>query len=162
VTENDVLLAKASNAVAIGFSTKADNSANAAAKREEVQIKIYSIIYELIDQVKESMQGLLDPEVRESKIGEAVVKKVFKLSKFPVAGCVVESGRLLRSARARVIRRNQSVYDGAFVTLKRFQDEVSEVRAGMECGVRLGKFDEYAEGDIIECYELEKVTQQLE
>jgi translation initiation factor IF-2 len=162
VTENDVLLAKASNAVAIGFNTKADNSANAAAKREEVQIKIYSIIYELIDQVKESMQGLLDPEVRESKIGEAEVKKVFKLSKYPVAGCVVESGRLLRSARARVIRRNQSVYDGAFVTLKRFQDEVSEVRAGMECGVRLGKFDEYAEGDIIECYELEKVTQQLE
>jgi translation initiation factor IF-2 len=162
VTENDVLLAKASNAVAIGFNTKADNSANAAAKREEVQIKIYSIIYELIDQVKESMQGLLDPEVRESKIGEAEVRKVFKLSKYPVAGCVVESGRLLRSARARVIRRNQSVYDGAFVTLKRFQDEVSEVRAGMECGVRLGKFDEYAEGDIIECYELEKVTQQLE
>jgi len=162
VTENDVLLAKASHAVVIGFSTKADNSANAAAKKEEVQIKLFSIIYELIDQVKESMQGLLDPEVRESKIGEAIVKQVFQLSKFPVAGCVVESGRLLRSARARVVRRNQSVYDGGFVTLKRFQDEVAEVRAGMECGVRLGKFDEYAEGDVIECYELEKVSQQLE
>ncbi|MEO0454201.1 MAG: translation initiation factor IF-2 [Verrucomicrobiota bacterium] len=162
VTENDVLLAKASSAVVIGFSTKVDNAANAASKKEEVQIKVFSIIYELIDQVKESMQGLLDPEVRESKIGEAIVKKVFKLSKFPVAGCVVESGRLVRSARARVTRRRQTVYDGGFATLKRFQDEASEVRAGMECGVRLGKFDDYEEGDTIECYELEKVAQKLE
>ncbi|MEM6822460.1 MAG: translation initiation factor IF-2 [Verrucomicrobiota bacterium] len=161
ISENDVLLAKASNAVIIGFNTKTENNAANAAKKESVQIKLYSIIYELIDQVEESMQGLLDPEERESIIGKAVVKKVFKLSKFPVAGCVVESGRISRTARARVLRRNQPIYDGGVATLKRFQDEVNEVRAGMECGIRLGKFNEYEEGDIIECYELEKVAQSL-
>lgn len=162
ITENDVLLAKASSGVVIGFNTKTENNAANAAKREEVQIKLYSIIYELLDQVKESMQGLLDPEERENIIGQATVRKVFTLSKFPVAGCVVESGRVTRSARARVLRRNQPIYDGGVVTLKRFQDDVNEVRAGMECGVRLGKFNDYEQGDIIQCYELEKIAQTLE
>ncbi|MEM1157426.1 MAG: translation initiation factor IF-2 [Verrucomicrobiota bacterium] len=161
ISENDVLLAKASNAVVLGFNTKTENNAASAAKKEEVQIKLYSIIYELLDQVKESMEGLLDPEERESIIGHASVKKVFKLTKFPVAGCVVDSGRVTKSARARVLRRKQPIYDGGVVTLKRFQDDVNEVRAGMECGIRLGKFNEYEEGDIIECYELEKVAQSL-
>jgi len=107
------------------------------------------------------MEGLLDPEERENVIGHASVKKVFKLTKFPVAGCVVDSGRVTKSARARVLRRKQPIYDGGVVTLKRFQDDVNEVRAGMECGIRLGKFNEYEEGDIIECYELEKVAQSL-
>jgi len=162
ISENDVLLAKASEAVVIGFGTKTETNAANAAKREDIQIKLYSIIYELIDQVRDSMQGLLDPEERETVIGKAAVKKVFKLSKYPVAGCVVESGRVSRSARARVLRRNQPIYDGGIVTLKRFQDDVNEVRAGMECGIRLGKFDDYEEGDVIECYELEKVAQVLE
>jgi translation initiation factor IF-2 len=161
ISVNDVLLAKASEAVIIGFGTKVDNAANAEAKKQKVQIKLYSIIYELIDQVKEAMAGLLDPELRESSVGKATVKKVFELSKFPVAGCVVEQGRILRSGRARVIRRGQSVYDGAIQTLKRFQDEVNEVRAGMECGIRLGNFDDYMENDTIECYLLEKVPQSL-
>ncbi|MGF1678341.1 MAG: translation initiation factor IF-2 [Candidatus Methylacidiphilales bacterium] len=162
ISENDVLLAKASRAVVIGFNTKTENNAANTAKKEEVQIKLYSIIYELLDQVKESMQGLLDPEERESVIGQASVKKVFTLSKFPVAGCVVDSGRINKAARARVMRRRQPIYDGGVVTLKRFQDDVNEVRAGMECGIRLGKFNDYEEGDIIECYELEKVPQSLE
>lgn len=161
ISVNDVLLAKASEAVIIGFGTKVDNAANAEAKKQEVQIKLYSIIYELIDQVKEAMAGLLDPEVRESSVGKALVKKVFELSKFPVAGCLVEQGRILRSGRARVIRRGQPVYDGGVQTLKRFQDDVNEVRAGMECGIRLGNFDDYMENDIIECYILEKVPQTL-
>jgi translation initiation factor IF-2 len=161
ISVNDVLLAKASEAVIIGFGIKVDNAANAEAKKQQVQIKLYSIIYELIDQVKEAMVGLLDPELRESSIGKATVKKVFALSKFPVAGCVVEQGRIIRSGRARVIRRGQSVYDGAIQTLKRFQDEVNEVRAGMECGIRLGNFDDYMENDTIECYLLEKVPQTL-
>jgi translation initiation factor IF-2 len=161
ISENDVLLAKASSAVVLGFNTKTENNAANAAKKEEVQIKLFSIIYELLDQVKESMEGLLDPEERENIIGHASVKKVFKLSTFPVAGCVVDSGRVTKSARARVVRRKQPIYDGGVVTLKRFQDDVNEVRAGMECGIRLGKFNEYEEGDIIECYELEKVAQTL-
>jgi translation initiation factor IF-2 len=107
------------------------------------------------------MVGLLDPELRETQLGIAVVKQVFSLSKFPVAGCSVSTGRIVRNARARVVRRKQPIYDGAVQTLKRFQDEASEVRAGLECGLRLGDFNDYEEGDIIECYQLEKVAQSL-
>jgi translation initiation factor IF-2 len=161
ISESDILLAKASGAVVIGFNTKTENSAAAAAKRENVQIKLFSIIYELIDQVKEAMTGLLDPETRETVIGTALVKQVFQLSKYPVAGCIVQNGRIARTGRARVLRRKQPIYDGGIQTLKRFQDEVAEVRAGMECGLRLGDFNEYQADDIIECYQLEKFAQTL-
>lgn len=161
ITESDILLAKASKAIVVGFNTKTENSAANAAKREEIQIKLYSIIYELIDQIKEAMAGLLDPEIREGKLGHALIKQVFELSKFKVAGCMVQNGRLVRSARARVLRKGQPIYDGGFQTLKRFQDEASEVRSGLECGVRLGDFNDYQEGDIVECYQLEKVPQSL-
>jgi translation initiation factor IF-2 len=161
INESDVVLAKASHAVVIGFNTKTDNAGANAAKREGVQIKLYSIIYELFDQVKEAMAGLLDPELREQIIGTVLVKKVFSLSKYPVAGCSVQNGRVTRNARARVMRRKQPIYDGGIQTLKRFQDDVSEVRSGMECGIRLGDFTEYEEGDIIECYLFEKFPQTL-
>jgi translation initiation factor IF-2 len=161
ISESDILLAKASQAVVIGFNTRTDNAAANAAKREGVQIKLFSIIYELIDQVKEAMVGLLDPELRETPLGSALVKQVFQLSKYPVAGCTVSSGRIVRNARARVMRKRQPIYDGAVATLKRFQDDASEVRAGLECGIRLGDFDEYLADDIIECYQLEKFTQTL-
>ncbi len=161
ITESDILLAAASNAVVIGFNTRTEPQAASAAKRETVQIKLYSIIYELIDQVKEAMAGLLDPVLRESPIGTAVVKQVIRLSKFPVAGCAVQSGRISKSARARVVRGRQPIYDGGIVTLKRFQDDVNEVRQGLECGVRLGDFNDYEPGDLIECYQLEKLAQGL-
>jgi translation initiation factor IF-2 len=161
ISESDILLAKASQAVVIGFNTRTDNSAANAAKREGVQIKLFSIIYELIDQVKEAMVGLLDPELRETSLGTALVKQVFQLSKFPVAGCSVQNGRIVRNGRARVLRRRQPIYDGAVVTLKRFQDDAAEVRAGLECGIRLGDFNDYLADDIIECYQLEKVAQTL-
>jgi translation initiation factor IF-2 len=161
ISESDILLAKASNAVVIGFNTRTDNAAANAAKREGVQIKLFSIIYELIDQVKEAMVGLLDPELRESALGTALVKQVFTLSKYPVAGCSVQSGRIVRNGRARVLRKRQPIYDGAVVTLKRFQDDAAEVRAGLECGIRLGDFNDYEVDDIIECYQLEKFTQTL-
>jgi len=161
ISESDILLAKASGAVVIGFNTRTDNSAANAAKREGVQIKLYSIIYELIDQVKESMAGLLDPELRETALGTALVKQVFQLSKFPVAGCSVLSGRIVRNARARVMRKRQPIYDGQVVTLKRFQDDAAEVRAGLECGIRLGDFNDYLADDTIECYQLEKFAQTL-
>jgi translation initiation factor IF-2 len=161
ITESDVLLSTASDAVIIGFGVKLENSAANAAKREGVQIKLYSIIYELIDQIKEAMAGLLDPELRESVIGHAEVRQVFDLTKGVVAGCAVSDGRIVRTARARILRRRQAIYDGGIATLRRFQDDVKEVRTGLECGIKLGDFNEYEPGDIIECYQLEKFKQAL-
>jgi translation initiation factor IF-2 len=161
ISESDMLLASASNAVVVGFNVKVESNAVTAAKREGVQVKLYSIIYELIDQMKEAMAGLLDPEHRESVIGHAEVKQVFQLSRGIVAGCLVTDGRIARTARARVLRRRQPVYDGGLSTLRRFQDDVKEVRSGLECGIKLGDFNEYQVGDIIECYQLEQIAQKL-
>ena len=161
ISESDVLLASASNAVIVGFNVKTENQAAAAAKREGIQIKLFSIIYELLDQVKEAMVGMLDPEIREAVTGHAEVRQVFLLSKGTVAGCFVTDGRIIRTGRARVLRKRQPIYDGGLATLRRFQDDVKEVRAGVECGCKLGDFNEYEVGDIIECYTLEKIAQQL-
>ena len=161
ISESDILLASASNAVVVGFNIKVESMAVNIAKREVVQVKLYSIIYELIDQMKEAMAGLLDPEHRETVIGHAEVKQIFKLSKGIVAGCLVTDGRIARTARARVLRRRQPVYDGGLSTLRRFQDDVKEVRVGLECGIKLGDFSEYQVGDIIECYQLEAFAQKL-
>lgn len=161
ITESDVLLSSASDAVIIGFGIKVENSANNAARKEGVQIKLFSIIYELADQMRDAMQGMLDPEVREAVIGHAEVKQLFDLTKGMVAGSLVTDGRMSRSARARVVRGKQAVYDGSLTTLRRFTEDVKEVRAGLECGIRLGDYSEYEVGDIIECYTLEKVAQTL-
>ena len=161
VSESDILLASASNAVVIGFNVKVENMAVTAAKSEGVQIKLYSIIYELIDQIKDAMAELLDPELRETVIGHAEVKQVFELSRGIVAGCLVTDGRIARVGRARVLRKRQPVYDGGISTLRRFQDDVKEVRSGLECGIKLGDFSEYQVGDIIECYQLEAIAQKL-
>ncbi|MDB6152830.1 MAG: infB [Chthoniobacteraceae bacterium] len=161
ITESDVLLAAASNAVVIGFNVKTESSAANTARSEGVQLKLYSIIYELIDQVKEAMAGMLEPENRETVIGHAEVKKVFELSKGLVAGSLVTDGRIARVGRARVLRGRQPIYDGALATLRRFTEDVKEVRSGLECGIKLGDFTEYEPGDIIECYTLEKVAQKL-
>ena len=157
ITESDILLASASDAIIIGFNTKLESKAVSIAKREGVQVKLFSIIYELIDQVREAMLGMLDPETRENVIGHAQIKEVFKLSSGRVGGSVVTDGRLERKARARVLRGGQAVYDGGFQTLRRFKDDVKEVRKGLECGIRLGNFNDYMKDDVIECYELEKL-----
>jgi len=162
ISESDILLATASDAIVVGFGVKTENSAANAAKREGVQIKLYSIIYELIDQIKEAMAGMLEPELRENVIGHAEVRQVFDLTKGMVAGCMVTDGRITRTGRARVLRRNQPIYDGGISTLRRFKDDVKEVRNGFECGIKLGDYDEYEVGDIIEAYTLEKVAQKLE
>src|SRR6266576_158429 len=161
ISESDILLASASDAVVVGFNVKVEAMAVPVAKREAVQVKLYSINYELIDQIKDSMAELLDPEHRETVIGHAEVKQIFKLSKGIVAGCLVTDGRIARTARARVLRKRQPVYDGGLSTLRRFQDDVKEVRVGLECGIKLGDFNEYQVGDIIECYQLEAVAQKL-
>jgi translation initiation factor IF-2 len=161
ITESDVILASASKAVILGFHTRVDTAAAELAKREGVQIKLYAIIYELIDQVKEAMAGLLDPLLKEAVFGVAEVRKVFALSKGGnVAGCVIASGRIVRG-KARIMRRKNLIYEGIIHTLRRFQDEVNEVRAGMECGIRLEGFDDFQPGDTIECYNIEKVVQKL-
>ncbi|HEV8542528.1 MAG TPA: translation initiation factor IF-2, partial [Verrucomicrobiae bacterium] len=161
ITESDVVLSSASKAIILGFHTRIDNGVSDAAKREGVQIKLYAIIYELIDQVKEAMAGLLDPLTREVVIGSAEVRKIFALSKGGnVAGCVVASGRIVKG-KMRVMRRKGLIYEGVSLTLRRFQDEVNEVRAGMECGIRLDGFDDFQAGDAIECYTLEKIPQKL-
>jgi translation initiation factor IF-2 len=161
ISESDILLASASNAVVVGFNVKVESMAVPAAKREGVQVKLYSIIYELLDQIKEAMAGLLEPEHRETVIGHADVKQVFQLSRGIVAGCLVTDGRVARTARARVLRKRQPVYDGGISTLRRFQDDVKEVRSGLECGIKLGDFSEYQVGDVIECYQLEAIAQKL-
>jgi len=161
ISESDILLASASDAVVVGFNVKVEAMAVSATKREGVQIKLYSIIYELLDQIKDAMAGLLEPELRETVIGHAEVKQIFKLSRGIVAGCLVTDGRILRAARARVLRKRQPVYDGGISTLHRFQDDVKEVRSGLECGIKLGVFGEYEVGDVIECYQLEQIAQKL-
>ena len=161
VTLHDVQLAASTDGIILGFHTRVDSSAAESAKREGVQIKLYAIIYELIDQVKDAMAGMLDPLLKEVIVGQAEVRKLFELSKGgTVAGCAVTTGRLVRG-KMRVRRKNLVIYEGISLTLKRFQDEVSEVRAGMECGVRLDGFDDFQELDVIECYSTEKVTQRL-
>jgi len=161
ISESDILLASASDAVVVGFNVKVEAMAVSATKREGVQIKLYSIIYELLDQIKDAMAGLLEPELRETVIGHAEVKQIFKLSRGIVAGCLVTDGRILRAARARVLRKRQPVYDGGISTLHRFQDDVKEVRSGLECGIKQGVFGEYEVGDVIECYQLEQIAQKL-
>jgi translation initiation factor IF-2 len=161
ISENDVALASASSAIILGFHTRVDSTAAEKAKHAGVQIKLYAIIYELIDQVKEAMAGLLDPEARETITGVAEVRQVFELSKgVPVAGCMVTSGRIVRG-KVRVRRHKDVIYEGIAQSLRRFQDEVNEVRSGMECGIRIEGYSEFQVGDTIECYAIEKVAAKL-
>ena len=161
ITENDVALASASKAVILGFHTRLDSTAAEKAKHANVQVKLYAIIYELIDQVKDSMAGLLDPDTKDVVVGSAEVRQVFELSKgIPVAGCMVSSGRIVRG-KVRVRRKKDIIYEGVTQSLRRFQDEANEVRAGMECGIRIEGFGEFQVGDAIECYAIEKVAAKL-
>ncbi|MFT4177286.1 MAG: translation initiation factor IF-2 [Luteolibacter sp.] len=161
ITESDVTYAASTDAVILGFNVKVEAKAVKAAKAGNVEIKLFSIVYELIDQCRDAMLGMLEPLTRESLLGHAEVRQVFKLSRGRAAGSFVTDGRIHRKAHARVVRGGIPVFDGRMSTLRRFQEEVEEVRNGYECGIRLGEFNEYQEGDIIECYKLEKVPQTL-
>jgi len=161
ITESDIQYASSTDAFVIGFNVKVEAKAVKSAKASGVEVKLFSVVYELIDQVREAMLGLLEPLTRENPIGHAEVRQVFKLSRGRAAGSFVTDGKIHRKAHARVIRDGIPVFDGKMSTLRRFQDEVEEVRTNFECGIRLGEFNEYQEGDIIECYELEKIPQTL-
>jgi translation initiation factor IF-2 len=157
ITENDVLLASASKAVIIGFRVKTESGVTDAAKREGVAIKLYTVIYELLDQIEQSLEGLAKPVVSETVIGHAEIKQLFELSKGTmIAGCVVTDGRIARSGRIRVLRRDDVQFEGRLSSLRHFQNDVREVKAGQECGLRVDNFSGYQEGDIIECYVVEK------
>lgn len=161
ITESDVHLASASRGIILGFHTRIDVGVSDIAKREGVQIKLYSIIYELIDEVKEAMAGLLDPILKENIIGVAEVRKIFELSKGgKIAGCAVTTGRITRG-KARIMRRKSLIYEGAIAALRRFQDEVNEVRSGMECGIRMEGFGEFQVGDTIESFVIERIMPKL-
>ena len=161
LNESDVMLASASNAVLIGFHTRLDAGVSDIAKREKVQIKFYAVIYELIDEVREAMAGLLDPITKARVNGVAEIRKIFEISKGGrVAGCVISQGKFERG-KVRVYRNRNMIYEGTTQSLRRFQDEVNEVRAGMECGIRVDRFNDFQEGDTIESYSLEEVAQEL-
>lgn len=156
ITENDVLLAAASQAIIVGFHTRVNPGVNAAAKREKVEIRLYSIIYELLEDIREALTGRLAPEKREKIVGEARILKIFDVSKGPkVCGGMVESGAARVGAKARVFRDQEMIYNGAVKSLRRFQDDVKEVKAGLECGIRLDNFLDFVEHDRIQFYEVE-------
>jgi translation initiation factor IF-2 len=162
ITESDVLLAAASDAVIIGFHTKPDQRAAELASKEKVDVRLYDIIYEAVADVKDAMSGLLAPEIRETATGSAEVRQVFRTTKSGViAGCMVLSGNIQRSARARLVREGQVVWDGKIASLRRFRDDVREVAAGYECGIGLEGRDDIREKDLIESYVLEEVARRL-
>jgi translation initiation factor IF-2 len=162
ITESDVLLARASGAIIVGFHVRPDSNARAAADRERVEIRTYRIIYEAVEEVKLAMEGLLAPEKKEVELGEAEVRQVFKIAKIgTIAGCFVRSGVIPRTGRVRVIRNGVEAYDGTLASLKRFKDDVREVREGFECGIGIENFNDVKVGDLIESYRIEEVARSL-
>jgi len=162
ITESDVGLAGASNAVIVGFNVRANPQARAAARQEKVDIRYYSIIYDLIDDMKQLLGGMLAPEVRENIIGYADVREVFSISKVgKVAGCYVTEGLIRRGTKCRLLRDQVVVFDGNLKTLRRFKDDVREVQNAFECGIAFESYNDIKQGDVIECYEVEEVQRTL-
>jgi translation initiation factor IF-2 len=163
ITESDILLARTAAAIIIGFHVRPDNNARTAAEREGVEIKLYRIIYEAVADVRAAMEGMLRPEEREVVLGEATVREVFKISRVgTIAGCSVRSGIINRQGRVRVVRDGVEVFDGVIASLRRFKDDVREVREGFECGIGVENFNDIKAGDVIECYRKEQVARTLE
>ncbi|PYO08033.1 MAG: translation initiation factor IF-2 [Gemmatimonadetes bacterium] len=162
ITESDILLARASGAIIVGFHVRPDNNARAAAEREGVEIKLYKIIYEAVEDVRAALEGMLRPEEKEVVLGEAEVRELFKVPRMGViAGCSVRSGVINRQGRIRVIRDGVEVYDGNIGSLRRFKDDVKEVREGFECGIGIENFNDIKVGDVLECYRKEQVARTL-
>jgi translation initiation factor IF-2 len=163
ITESDILLAKASGAIVLGFHVRPDSNARAAAEREQVDVRTYRIIYEAVEDVRNALEGLLKPEERETVLGEAEVLQLFKVSKVgTIAGCAVRSGTIQRTAKARIIRDGSTVYTGNLSSLKRFKDDVREVREGLECGIGIENFNDLKVGDRIESFRMEEIKRTLQ
>jgi len=163
ITESDVLLGKASGAIILGFHVRPDANARAAAERESVDVRTYRIIYEAVEDVRAALEGLLKPEEREQILGEAEVLQTFKVSKVgTIAGCVVRTGVMQRTAKVRVVRDGTLIYTGGIASLKRFKDDVKEVREGLECGIGIENFNDVKVGDRIEAFRIEEVKRTLQ
>jgi len=162
INESDVLLAAASNAIVLGFNVRPERNAAAAAEQEKVDIQLHTIIYEVVDQIKKAMSGLLAPVYKEVYKGKAEVREIFKVSKIgTVAGSLVLDGSFARDANCRLLRDNVVVHTGKVGSLRRFKDDVSEVRSGMECGITLDNYNDVQPGDIIEAYGLQRVAVEV-
>ncbi|KKC29594.1 MAG: translation initiation factor IF-2 [Caldanaerobacter subterraneus] len=158
ITETDVMLASASNAIIIGFNVRPETNAKALAEKEKVEIKLYRIIYDAIEDVKAAMKGMLEPKYKEVELGRAEVRAVFKIPGVGnVAGCYVLNGKITRNADVRIVRDGIVIYEGKIASLKRFKDDVREVQQGFECGIGIEKFNDIKEGDIIEAYTMEEI-----
>jgi len=156
-----VLLASASNAIVIGFNVRPDRNAAEVADREKVDIRLHSVIYNVVDEMKKAMAGLLDPTFKEVRMGSAAVREIFRVPKFgTIAGCMVTDGRITRAGdtQARLLRDNVVIYEGKIGSLRRFKDDVSEVRSGFECGIGFEKFNDIKVGDVIEVFATERVV----
>jgi translation initiation factor IF-2 len=163
ITESDIALAVASDALIVGFNLRPDGQVEKLAESEGVSINVYRIIYELIADVKAAMEGLLDPDLKEKIIGKAVVKQVFKLSSHgTISGCSIIEGKIQRGAKVRLLRDNVIVFEGNITSLKRFKDDVKEVDKGYECGIGLENFSDIKVGDAIENFVSEKIARKLE
>ncbi len=162
ITESDVTLANASKALIVGFNVRANSQARDMAKRDGVEIRYYSIIYNVIDDVKAALTGMLSPDLREKFLGNAQIQQVFNITRVgKVAGCKVTEGIVKRGAKVRLLRDNVVIHEGTLKTLKRLKDEVKEVREGFECGMAFENYDDIKEGDVIECFEMEEIARQL-
>jgi translation initiation factor IF-2 len=162
ITESDVILAHASGAAIIGFNVRANAQARERARREGVEIRYYNIIYNVIDDVRAVLSGMLVPETRERFLGNAEILEVFNISKIgKVAGCRVTEGLVRRGAKVRLVRDDVVIHEGELSTLKRFKDEVREVQSGQECGMAFTNYQDIQKGDTIECYEVETIRRSL-
>jgi translation initiation factor IF-2 len=162
ISESDITLAEASGAIILGFNVRAHKEAREAAERAGIEIRYYNIIYDLVDDVKAAMSGLLAPTLREERLGEAQILEVFNVSKVgKVAGCRVLDGVVQRGAHVRLIRDNVVIHEGRLSQLKRFKDDAREVTAGQDCGMAFENYQDMRQGDIIECYRVEEVKRTL-
>lgn len=162
VTTNDVMLASASDAIVIGFNVRPERTARELAEEEQIDLRLYTVIYELVDDVKKAMVGLLEPVYREEELGQAEVRQVFRVPKVgAVAGCFVTSGTINRNAKVRLLRDNVVVHQGSIGSLKRFKDDTTEVREGFECGIGLEGYQDIKDGDVIEAYRIVEVAPEL-
>ncbi len=162
INSSDVILAAASNALILGFHVTSDERAKELLAQEGVEMRTYSVIYELANDVKAALEGMLEPKLKKVFLGRVEVRKVFKVSRSgTIAGCFVSKGKITRSASVTLVRNGEAIFEGNISSLKRFKDDVREVAEGFECGIALGGFDSYQEGDIIEAYEIEKIARKL-
>lgn len=163
ISESDISLAQASNALIIAFNVRANNQARELARQEGVEVRYYSVIYDVVDDVKAALSGMLSPHQRETMIGYARIDEVFNITKVgKVAGCVVTEGSIRRGCKVRLLRDNVVIHDGALKTLKRFKDEVKEVKSGQDCGMAFENYDDIRPGDMIEAYEVEEIARTVE